>query len=94
MVVCSCALYHTANGSAYCEWNYNGLGLDYQLLAGPSYMAVFTVAGVALGVAADRYNRVRLLAVCTVVFSAAIVLAGSVKQYWQLVLLRMVMAAG
>ncbi|XP_032671900.1 D-xylose transporter [Odontomachus brunneus] len=82
------------NGSYYCEWNYNGLGLDYQVLAGPSFIAVFTVVGILLGIAADRYNRVRLLAICTLVFSVAIVLMGAVKEYWQLVLLRMVLAAG
>lgn len=42
------------NGTPYCEWNYNGLGLEYQLLAGPSFIFVFTVIGVILGVAADR----------------------------------------
>ncbi|XP_026674694.1 uncharacterized protein LOC108631515 isoform X1 [Ceratina calcarata] len=82
------------NGTRYCEWNYNGLGLDYQILAGPSFIAVFTIVGVALGVAADKYNRVRLLTICTVVFSVAIVLMGAVKEYWQLVVLRMVLAAG
>ncbi|GLH07632.1 Uncharacterized protein GBIM_13091 [Gryllus bimaculatus] len=82
------------NGTPYCEWNYNGLGLDYQVLAGPCFIAVFTVAGVIMGIVADRYNRVRCLAVCTLVFSIAIVLTGAVKEYWQLVLLRIIMAAG
>ncbi|XP_047343477.1 probable glucarate transporter isoform X1 [Vespa velutina] len=82
------------NGSSYCEWNYSGLGLDYQILAGPSFIAVFTIVGVILGIAADRFNRVRLLAICTLVFSLAIVLMGAVKEYWHLVVLRMVLAAG
>lgn len=82
------------NGTRYCEWNYNGLGLDYQILAGPSFIAVFTIVGVALGIAADKYNRVRLLTICTLIFSIAIVLMGAVKEYWQLVLLRMILAAG
>ncbi|XP_070163527.1 hexuronate transporter [Polyergus mexicanus] len=82
------------NGSHYCEWNYNGLGLDYQILAGPSFIAIYTIVGVILGIAADRYNRVRLLTVCTLIFSAAIFLSGSVKEYWQLLILRMVLAAG
>lgn len=107
----------THNGTVYCEWNYNGLGIDYQVLAGPAYMAVFTVVGVILGIVADkyeylyfvfygvfpdvimrvfsrRYNRVRVLAGCTLVFSIAIILMGSVKEYWHLVVLRMIMAAG
>lgn len=50
--------------------------------------------GVVLGVAADRYNRVRMLFVCTLVFAVAILLQGTVKEYWHLILLRMVMAAG
>ncbi|KMQ94409.1 protein spinster 1-like protein [Lasius niger] len=82
------------NGSHYCEWNYNGLGLDYQILAGPSFIAVYTIVGIILGIAADRYNRVRLLTVCTLVFSVAIFLSGAVKEYWQLLILRMVLAAG
>lgn len=82
------------NGTPYCEWNYNGLGLEYQLLAGPSFIAVFTVMGVVLGFAADRFNRVRMLTVCTLVFGLAIIFQGTVQEYWQLILLRMVMAAG
>lgn len=82
------------NGTGYCEWNYNGLGLDYQLLAGPSFILVFTVVGIVMGVLADKYNRVRMLCVCTIVFAVAIVLQGIVTEYWHLVLLRMLMAAG
>lgn len=82
------------NGTFYCEWNYNGLGLDYQLLAGPSFILVFTIVGIVMGVLADKYNRVRMLSICTLVFAVAIVLQGSVKEYWHLVVLRMIMAAG
>ncbi|KAG7205141.1 hypothetical protein KM043_005510 [Ampulex compressa] len=82
------------NGSYYCEWNYNGLGLDYQILAGPSFIAVFTVVGIILGIAADRYNRVKLLGTCTLIFGIAIALMGAVKEYWHLVILRMLLAAG
>lgn len=82
------------NGTGYCEWNYNGLGIDYQLLAGPSFILVFTIVGVALGVVADKYNRVRMLSICTIIFAVAIILQGSVETYWQLIVLRMIMAAG
>jgi MFS family permease len=68
--------------------------LEYQLLAGPSFILVFTVVGVVMGFAADRYNRVKLLTVCTVVFGIAIILQGSVTSFWQLIILRMLMAAG
>lgn len=50
--------------------------------------------GVVLGFAADRFNRVRMLTVCTLVFGLAIIFQGTVQEYWQLILLRMVMAAG
>ncbi|KAF7285511.1 hypothetical protein GWI33_010510 [Rhynchophorus ferrugineus] len=82
------------NGTPYCEWTYNGLGLDYQILAGPSFIAVFTVVGVILGYLADKFNRVKMLAVCTLVFAIAIIISGGVTEYWQLVILRMIMAAG
>jgi MFS family permease len=82
------------NGTPYCEWDYNGLGLEYQILAGPVFIMVFTIVGVVLGIAADKYNRSRMLFVCTLVFAVAIVLQGSVQNYWQLIVLRMVMAAG
>ncbi|CAH4028002.1 probable 4-methylmuconolactone transporter [Pieris brassicae] len=82
------------NGTYYCEWGYNGLGIDYQVLAGPAFMAVFTVVGVILGVVADKYNRARILSVCTLVYVVAILMMGSVKEYWHLVILRMIMAAG
>lgn len=82
------------NGTTYCEWNYNGLGLEYQLLAGPSFIAVYTIIGIFIGVAADRYNRVRLLAYCALIYSIAIFLMGTVEKYWHLVLLRMLLALG
>lgn len=82
------------NGTGYCEWNYNGLGIDYQILAGPSFIAVFTIIGVFLGIAADKYNRVRLLAICSFIIAIAVILTGAVTEYWQLVLLRMVLAFG
>lgn len=64
-------------GVNYCEWNYNGLGIDYQLLAGPSFILVFTIMGIVLGIAADKFNRIRLLSFCTLVFAVAIILQGS-----------------
>lgn len=50
--------------------------------------------GVILGILADKFHRVRMLAGCTLVFSIAVILSGSVKEYWQLVILRMLAAAG
>ncbi|XP_074029617.1 probable sulfoacetate transporter SauU [Leptinotarsa decemlineata] len=85
---------YVLNGTRYCEWTYNGLGLDYQILAGPSFIAVFTIVGVVMGFLADKFNRVKMLGICTVVFGVAIIISGGVTEYWQLVVLRMIMAAG
>lgn len=35
-----------------------------------------------------------MLSICTLVFSIAIILMGTVKEYWHLVVLRMILAAG
>ncbi|CAH1393582.1 unnamed protein product [Nezara viridula] len=98
---CSNALNHSAcveltleDGERYCEWNRNGLGIEYQVLAGPSFIAVYTVAGVFLGIAADKYKRVPMLAVCVFICGASVTLIGATQQYWQLILLRMIFAAG
>ena len=41
-------------GGAGCRWCYTGQGWHYQLLAGPGFIVVFTIAGVAWGFLADR----------------------------------------
>ena len=84
------------NGSQIqaCEWNFNGLGTEYQILAGPAFMACFTITGIMWGIIADRFNRVHLLGVATVAFSLAISGTAFATQYWHLVLFRMALAAG
>ena len=70
------------------------MGLEYQLLAGPAFIAVFTVSGVILGVAADAFSRTKLLGGCVIAYSVATVGMGAAAEYWQLVVGRMVLAAG
>lgn len=41
----------------HCEWDRNGLGYEYQWLAGPTFIGVYTIVGVFFGIAADRFNR-------------------------------------
>ena len=94
MMIFSRCYSYNINGTPYCEWEYNGLGLDYQILAGPSFIAVFTVVGVFFGIVADRWNRIRMLTICTIIFAIAIFLMGAVTEFWHLVILRMVLAAG
>ncbi|XP_039298652.1 protein spinster homolog 1 [Nilaparvata lugens] len=84
----------TCENTTQCEWNYNGLGYDYQVLAGPSFIAVYTIAGIFLGVAADKYKRVPMVATCILIIGVSCLLIGASTEYWQLLVLRMVFAAG
>ena len=37
-----------------CVWSYSGQGWQYQVLAGPAFIIVFTISGVVMGYLADR----------------------------------------
>ena len=37
-----------------CVWTYSGQGWEYQVLAGPAFIIVFTISGVLMGYLADR----------------------------------------
>ena len=85
--------------STQCEWNYNGRGYEAQILAGPAWVAVFTITGLLIGFASDRiressFGRHRLMAFGFFVFSICLLLMGCSQYYWQLVLLRMGIAVG
>ena len=77
-----------------CEYLHNGQGFDYLVLAGTIFIAVFTVAGVVMGVLADRINRPRMISVCVLLFSTSGALTGLATQYWHLVVLRLGIALG
>ena len=85
--------------SPQCEWNYNGRGYEAQILAGPAWVAVFTITGLLVGFASDRirkssFGRHRLMALGCFIFSICCLLMGLSQYYWQLVLLRMGIAIG
>ena len=40
-----------------CKWDYTGTGTEYNLLAGPIFILIYTFAGIPIGLAADLYNR-------------------------------------
>lgn len=82
------------DGTQFCEYGRNGLGFDYQILAGPVFILVYTVFGVILGVAADKFNRARLLAFSVFLSGAAVVLMGGSSSYGHLVLFRVIQAIG
>jgi len=78
----------------YCEWNFAGSGLQYQLLAGPAFIAIFTVSGIILGLLGDLYNRVYILSCCVLLYSTMALLTGFSQEYWHLLVLRFLFAAG
>lgn len=50
-----------------CVWDYSGLGMEYQVLAGPAFVFVFTTAGIVIGAISDKFNR----CVCSYLMSTA-----------------------
>jgi MFS family permease len=77
-----------------CEWLYSGQGFDYQVLAGPIYIVTNSVFCIVIGALGDKVRRNILLSIAVVVFSAAGLMTGMAKEYWHLVVLRMLVAAG
>ena len=91
----------TCGDTNYCYWNYSGSGIEYQVLAGPAFIAVFTFSNLITGLTSDRIagyskyiGRHTLMACGVIVFSISLFLMGFSNAYWQLVLLRMGIAAG
>eukprot|EP00092_Neocalanus_flemingeri_P010484 GFUD01011295.1.p1 GENE.GFUD01011295.1~~GFUD01011295.1.p1 ORF type:complete len:473 (+),score=126.28 GFUD01011295.1:388-1806(+) len=96
---CSESKNETQCGSEkHCYWEYSGLGIQYQVLAGPSFILVFIFSAVFLAILSDwlydKLSRTLMLSVGTATFSTACLLMGLAGQYWQLVILRMMIAAG
>jgi len=81
-----------------CYYDYSGTGYEYQLLAGPAFIAVFTVSAIILAVLSDflyeKLSRTVILAVGTFTFSTACILMGVSNAYYQLVILRGLIAMG
>ena len=95
MFLCtSCYSHLSPNGSAVCMWNYNGQGFQYELLAGPIFIVIYTFAGIPVAFLADMYNRKNLLAIAVTFWSLMTGLTGFVQEYWQLALLRFGLGVG
>jgi len=82
----------------HCYWEYSGQGIQYQVLAGPAFILMFIFSAVFLAFLSDwlydKLSRTLMLAAGTATFSIACLLMGLAGQYWQLVILRMMIAAG
>lgn len=57
-MVHSCEEYvYNGTSTGGCKWDYTGQGFDYQILAGPIFILIYTFAAIPVGIAADLYNR-------------------------------------
>ncbi len=75
-----------------CTWEYNGSGLQYQILAGPAFIAMFTLSSLVSGLTSDKIaginrwiGRQSLMAAGVLLFSLSLFLMGLSTSYWQLV---------
>lgn len=90
----SCLDVVNLNGTSLCKWDYSGQGWDYQILAGPVFILIYTVAGIFIGLAADHWNRKLMLSACLILWSAATLFHGLVTEYWQLAIVRFMLGLG
>lgn len=58
------------------------------LISSFAFALCFGVAGIPLGVLADRWNRRKLLAACLAIWSALTICSGFANNFWQLLLAR------
>ena len=77
-----------------CVWDYDGTGSDYQILAGPVFILVYTVSGIPLGFCAGVFHRRNLIVFCLVLWSAMTLITGFATKYWHLVVTRFVLGIG
>jgi Arabinose efflux permease len=64
------------------------------LLTGLAFAGSFALAGIPIGVAADRFNRRNLLAACLIAWSAATAFCGAARNFAQLMLARVGVGIG
>uniref|UniRef100_UPI00398E9CB3 MFS-type efflux pump MSMEG_3705-like n=1 Tax=Pristiophorus japonicus TaxID=55135 RepID=UPI00398E9CB3 len=83
-----CLSLRNENETEYCQWDYDGTGWEYQVMAGPVFILVFTFTGIFVGFMADSVNRKNFLSASLFLWSLMTLLMGFAKQYWHLVLLR------
>ncbi|PFX18488.1 uncharacterized protein LOC111339466 [Stylophora pistillata] len=77
-----------------CAWDYDGTGSDYQILAGPVFILVYTISGIPLGFCAGVFHRRNLIVFCLVLWSTMTLLTGFATKYWHLVVTRFILGIG
>nr|XP_015222496.1 PREDICTED: D-galactonate transporter-like isoform X1 [Lepisosteus oculatus]XP_015222497.1 PREDICTED: D-galactonate transporter-like isoform X1 [Lepisosteus oculatus] len=83
-----CGSLLNSNRTPYCKWGYNGNGWEYQIMAGPIFILIYTFMGFFIGFLADSANRKNLLALSLLFWSLMTFLMGFVTEYWHLLVLR------
>lgn len=94
LLIFRCGNITNVNDTDVCKWDYNGQGLQYQIVAGPVFILVYTFMGIAVGFMADIYSRKVMLAIALIWWSVMTILTGFVQEYWQLVILRFGLGLG
>ena len=96
-VFCRCLL-KTGTGeynkSLACRWDYDGTGEQYQILAGPVFILVYTITGIPLGFLGGSNKRCMILACCLLLWSTMTLLSGFATEYWHLVVTRFILGMG
>ena len=77
-----------------CKWDFDGTGEEYQLLAGPVFIIVYTLSGIPLGLLAGVFNRRNILVCCLILWSSMTILTGFSTKYWHLVVTRFILGIG
>ena len=77
-----------------CVWDYDGTGSQYQILAGPVFILVFSISGIPLGFCAGVFHRRNLIVFCLLLWSAMTLLTGFATKYWHLVITRFILGIG
>lgn len=77
-----------------CEYSHTGTGLVYQIVAGPVFNNLYPLAGLFTGFLADYGRRTLWLAISLFLWSAVTAITGFATRFWQLVLLRALLAIG
>ena len=77
-----------------CVWDYDGTGSQYQILAGPVFILVYTISGIPLGFCAGVFHRRNLIVFCLLLWSTMTLLTGFSTKYWHLVITRFILGIG
>ena len=56
-ILSSCNNASDANGTSTCAWLHSGQGIEYQILAGPIFVVIFTICAVIMGFIGDKVSR-------------------------------------